>query len=247
MGDRVKHMLLAILSCVTAIATATASGASFNCDEPGLTSIEDRICADQNLSGQDENLSDEYKRLRNLSSKPEREKLKKDQRDWLDNVRDKCSDDACLTAAYLKRLDVLADRINDKRLASYTPEFLAELARQTGVSEDDLKSTLPDCGGGSRFGLQMCAFADFVQADVKMRKELAKRLASLSRECGRRLQLAQNAWTKSIKEECRVSSDDENMPGDQKSCEAAETEKRYTYLKSVASCDAQGIISRGAH
>ncbi len=219
----------------------TAHAASFDCTKPSLTAVEKQICADSNLSGQDQNLATEYMQVRSVSTGPEREALKKEQQDWLENVRNKCNDHDCLKQAYISRIGQLSE-LYSKRSETYMPEDVAELSRQSGIAEDVLRQTLKDCGGGSRFGLQMCAFASFVGAELKMKKVLAERLASLPMDCRSWLQTDQKAWEKSRDNKCKNEASDNadhGMPGDFKSCQAAAIAERTTHLKSIQSCDAR--------
>jgi len=221
---------------------ATAHAASFDCTKPSLTAVEKQICADTNLSGQDENLATEYIQVRSVSTGPEREALKKGQQEWLDNVRNKCKDHDCLREAYISRIGQLADLYSQRSQALTPDDVLAELSRQSGVAEDELRETLKDCDGGSRFGLQMCAFASFVEAELKMKKVLAEKLASLPMDCRSWLQADQKAWEKSRDNKCKNEASDhadDGMPGDFKSCQAAAMEERTTHLKSLQSCDAR--------
>lgn len=221
---------------------ATAHAASFDCAKPSLTAIEKQICADANLSGQDKNLATEYMQVRSVSTQPEREALKKEQKDWLENVRNKCKDHDCLREAYLSRVRQLADLYSQRSQARIQEDVLAELSRQSGVAEDELRETLKDCGGGSQFGLQMCAFASFVETELKMKKVLAEKLASLPTDCRSWLQADQKTWEKSRDKKCKNEASDDadnGMPGDFKSCQAAAMEERTTQLKSMQSCDAR--------
>ncbi|GAB7537557.1 lysozyme inhibitor LprI family protein [Burkholderia sp. 3C] len=91
-------LLIAALFTAAAL-PCTARAASFDCAQ-AATPTEKRICADPQLSRQDETLRDLYARA------PATPDWRADQRAWL-ATRDACADDACLRNAYADRLVVL--------------------------------------------------------------------------------------------------------------------------------------------
>ncbi|WMP16418.1 lysozyme inhibitor LprI family protein [Thiothrix lacustris] len=77
---------------------------SFECDKAS-TFIEKTICSNQNLADIDNAMANLYKNA--LSGAVNPEKIKKDQRAWLKNNRNKCSDTECLEREYSNRIEAL--------------------------------------------------------------------------------------------------------------------------------------------
>lgn len=86
-----------------------AHAASFDCHK-AATGVEKMICADAELSQLDEKLTTVYRSaLTKAAPYPAAIKdLKKTQRDWLVYTQQRCSDTACLKAAYNYRIAQLA-------------------------------------------------------------------------------------------------------------------------------------------
>jgi len=87
------------------VAPSVAIGASFNCSKAS-TSVEKTICASKALSSLDEQLAKAYESVILSSDHPD--VVKRHQKDWLRNIRDKCRDETCLKSAYEHRLAQLA-------------------------------------------------------------------------------------------------------------------------------------------
>lgn len=77
---------------------------SFDCSK-AVTFIEKTICSNQNIADLDNTMANLYKNA--LSDAVNSEKIKNDQRDWLKNNRNKCSDAACLEREYGNRTEAL--------------------------------------------------------------------------------------------------------------------------------------------
>jgi uncharacterized protein YecT (DUF1311 family) len=79
---------------------ATAGGASFDCTK-AATSVEKLICGSAELSALDSRMAKRYgDAVRRSVNAPA---LRRQQRDWLRDVRDRCKDEACISDAYLRR------------------------------------------------------------------------------------------------------------------------------------------------
>jgi len=101
-----KNMLLTWCSISAMIFTGAhlSAAASFDCAKAS-TKQEKLICGDQQLSMADEELAHVYRRIQDLSS--DKEELKKQQRSWIKNSRDVCSDVVPMLAAYKARIAAL--------------------------------------------------------------------------------------------------------------------------------------------
>lgn len=88
--------------CLLLLAPFTVSAASFDCSA-NLTAIEERICSNAELSALDSELGDLYQNLASDLSTSGQDRLRADQRQWLQQ-RNGCSDDICLLASYKSRL-----------------------------------------------------------------------------------------------------------------------------------------------
>lgn len=85
--------------------SAGAVAASFACDK-AQTRIEKAICADKEVSNLDEYLGRYYAGARSALGRAG-DCMRADQQQWLREVRNVCTDAACLKKAYLKRLGAL--------------------------------------------------------------------------------------------------------------------------------------------
>lgn len=77
------------------------------------------ICSDSQLSDLDIQLAQSYRRSRALSDHPKF--VLSEQKAWLENIRNKCQDSACLTQAYTSRINRL-DNVANAALASQPNE-----------------------------------------------------------------------------------------------------------------------------
>lgn len=82
-----------------------ASAASFDCEKAEAV-IEKLICSDSQISELDSRLGEIYAAARTQSSNSDQ--IKHEQRDWIKNVRNKCTDIDCFRNAYAARISVLA-------------------------------------------------------------------------------------------------------------------------------------------
>ena len=79
---------------------ATAQAASFDCNKAS-TRVEKMICSSKQLSKWDDDLEVIYKNVFNKTSDNiNRQFLVSEQRNWITNIRDSCTDEACLDEAY---------------------------------------------------------------------------------------------------------------------------------------------------
>jgi uncharacterized protein len=97
--------VIVFLAVIVIVAPGVAAGASFDCSE-ARTGVEKTICADKELSDLDEELAKAYESV--ISSSDNADLVKREQKEWLRSVRDKCRDEACLKDAYTNRLAQLS-------------------------------------------------------------------------------------------------------------------------------------------
>lgn len=110
-----KFTVLLLVAAFPSMAIA----AGFDCAR-AATAVEKLICADRSLSKSDEELSARYQSSLAGSSDPAT--LKNQQRDWLLNVRNRCTNAACLQEAYASRIAQISSgrhsTISEKRFPS---------------------------------------------------------------------------------------------------------------------------------
>jgi uncharacterized protein len=94
-----------LLVLAVVVPATEARAASFDCAR-AQSAVERLICSDPQVSELDERLDRAY-RAAEVTGMWQRSELGPDQRDWLKNVRSKCSDAPCLVRAYQARIDEL--------------------------------------------------------------------------------------------------------------------------------------------
>jgi uncharacterized protein len=97
--------VIVFLAVIVVVVPSIVTGASFDCSK-ARTGVEKTICADKALSSLDEELAKTYESV--ISSSDNADMVKREQKEWLRSVRDKCRDEACLKDAYANRLAQLA-------------------------------------------------------------------------------------------------------------------------------------------
>ncbi|MEK7764417.1 MAG: lysozyme inhibitor LprI family protein [Nitrospirota bacterium] len=107
----------------------TAQPAGFDCKKAS-TPVEQLICNNPELSELDTKLSLRYEQglVLRSSNQPA---LRKQQREWLRNVRDKCKDTVCLTSAYHKRFEWTTTKGKKNPLCE---EFRVQENRRIGLA-----------------------------------------------------------------------------------------------------------------
>jgi len=126
---RLRALATLVAALAAVVVTARRADAHW-CDSGGaLTFVEQMICGDQNLIGQDHELNRLYKRLggrKNIS-------LKTEQREWL-RSRNACADPDCLRWHYDERLRVLRAMRNGAGAGVPEPPPPESLALTNGAS-----------------------------------------------------------------------------------------------------------------
>lgn len=85
---------------------ALANAASFDCGKT-QSKVEKLICDSHQLSELDGNLDTLYKVAQDKCNPDEKQKLVSEQKQWLKNSRNKCSDEPCLIQAYSSRIETI--------------------------------------------------------------------------------------------------------------------------------------------
>jgi uncharacterized protein len=99
-----KIILWLVVGVNSTLVASPALAASFPC-EKALSLQEKLICNDSELSKLDDELAALYKKV--LADELSKEQLKKQQKNWLANERNTCSDKICLHRTYKERIGVL--------------------------------------------------------------------------------------------------------------------------------------------
>lgn len=102
--SRPKKILLLIAFLSLPSLSNYIFAASFNC-EAKLSSVETEICNNPSLSALDENMALTYRAI--YQSSNNKKLLRNDQRSWIKNIRNKCSDLPCLEEAHKDRIKYL--------------------------------------------------------------------------------------------------------------------------------------------
>jgi len=150
------------LFLLAGVAAHQSGAAGFDCARAS-TSIERLICTDPELSNLDEQMSVIYGRA--LALEPKSEKLRSEQRKWLQGVRDKCANSKCLKKTYESRLAALEEIAGSfdsvpptehvaslcKKLAD--PQMRSVILKDTGgiedINNDGKKERSEGCSGGT--------------------------------------------------------------------------------------------------
>lgn len=127
---------LNLLSIFILLFAVNANAASFDCAK-AKSFIEKEICSNQDLGNFDEELSDLYKKI--ILARNNAPEITTEQRKWLRENRNICSDSACLIKAYQVRIKELqASLLNQaasRSIDSAEPVF--------ELTEQELKNSIP--------------------------------------------------------------------------------------------------------
>ncbi|MCP5233761.1 MAG: DUF1311 domain-containing protein [Zoogloeaceae bacterium] len=101
-------MMRFVLAAFLGLTAFSASAASFDCAKAS-SRVEMAICASAELSRLDEVMAAAYAKAFASSADPE--SVKRGQRAWLLDMRNRCQDETCLVAVYRQRTDTLRDSV----------------------------------------------------------------------------------------------------------------------------------------
>jgi uncharacterized protein len=113
-----------------------AWSASFDCRK-AHSRVEDLICATDSLSTLDSRLGRAYAMALHDAYPAQRPTLISNQKEWLQNVRDRCGDIPCLTTSYQSRVHALSSLKTQKTAAEYVTDD-KEWQAQTANFESSL-------------------------------------------------------------------------------------------------------------
>lgn len=117
---RTIHFVPRLIMLCGLMWSITTQSAGFDCKQ-AQTKTEQMICDPSSpfgfIKSQDDELDIAYQWA--LMRVQDKQKLLKEQRYWLKNIRNACSDRQCLAQAYFKRLEELAAQVQTKKC--YTP------------------------------------------------------------------------------------------------------------------------------
>ena len=216
-----------------------AHAAAFDCKSPNLSEIETIICKDSKLSAQDDNLSSMFSNVLRVSNRQERASLRLEQKQWLDNIRNKCATKMCILNAYMVQISNLQIQFQERWQSRISDVVLAELSSRSRIPQDEMRQLLSDCSG-TQLQMNMCSFRGLVEADLDMRQVLARTMDSLPDSCRASLQAKQKQWETSRDRQCKkeveVAAGGSRSEGIFSSCQGAATEHRTELLRSVKSC-----------
>jgi uncharacterized protein YecT (DUF1311 family) len=107
-NHRIKRHLQRALFLMAALAAGSACAASFDCNRARLPD-EKAICASRQLSEMDVEMSVRYQTLTGLVAMGTRGNMQDEQQAWLKSRQACGRDQACLLAAYRRRIGTLKD------------------------------------------------------------------------------------------------------------------------------------------
>lgn len=164
-------MIKSLLLFTLFIISISANAASFNCDQAN-TVVERLICNDAKLSELDSLLDATYAYLRK-DIKPENDKLLiSEQKHWLKNVRNRCTDTSCLTVAYKSRIDQLdpfADKnITCEKMRKYPQKIFTDQIDlgSGGMSPVEVNYSCPESLYSQDFLKKLLVLGDTIRSEV---------------------------------------------------------------------------------
>ncbi|HVO65185.1 MAG TPA: SBBP repeat-containing protein [Syntrophales bacterium] len=141
-----KIMIWLTAGAMGVLVVSSVLAASFSCEK--ASSLQEKlICNDSELSRLDDELSAIYKKV--LADAPNKDQFKKLQRNWLTDVRNKCSNRECLNQAYKTRIGLL----NKPSLS--VGQYRSQIAFSTylgGKGDDRANSIRVDSAGNIYIG-----------------------------------------------------------------------------------------------
>lgn len=139
-----------IVVVAAAMLSNLCGAASFDCQKAD-TAVERMVCSHPRLSKLDDEMAEVYSAVLTRATAPRfgtgltrpttPEGLRGEQRSWL-ATRDKCTDLACVTSAYLNRLNVLKSAIRIPQYDKSTSGAKSDDTRVIGIDCDEKTKTL---------------------------------------------------------------------------------------------------------
>ncbi|WP_198342631.1 lysozyme inhibitor LprI family protein [Burkholderia ubonensis] len=129
---------------------------SFDCSK-ARTTVERLVCADPDLVKLDEMVNRGFVAMQLVESKEisYQDPVRKDQINWIRNVRNKCVNSPCLTEAYRARVQYIKGRIS----SAYPSYPEKESGRDGGCAMGENSASFPTWAGARRPCGERCLFA----------------------------------------------------------------------------------------
>jgi uncharacterized protein len=170
--EATMRILLALLLCLVAL---EASAASFPCAK-AKSKVEKLICADPVLSKLDEDLAALFRK-----ANTDWDATAAGQKEWLRDIRDRCTDNECLAKAYRERIEVLkhwhdpapwSQDMLGRYVEYHRIDLCCEEKQEPIEVEDCLSITLEPDGKSLRLRLQTIqANAHSCSVDLPVRRD----------------------------------------------------------------------------
>lgn len=106
-----RHVVIYLAFNAVNLIYSSSDAASFPCSKAS-TLVEKLVCADPSLSSMDEDMANLYRQSVSYAEFPE--KIRREQREWLNGDRNSCRSKKCLMIAYAVRIEALQSESNQK-------------------------------------------------------------------------------------------------------------------------------------
>jgi len=120
---------------------------------------------------------------------------------------------------------------------------MQELSKRSLIPVPELRALLEDCSR-TQLSMNICAFRDFVEVDLRLGAAIESRRRSLSQECRLELDQEQQAWEAERDHRCEIETRDAEggsmRPMLISACKVSATETRISVLKDWGRSRAQG-------
>jgi uncharacterized protein YecT (DUF1311 family) len=125
--------------------------------------------------------------------------------------------------------------------ATTSDDVVKELSRRSAIPVSELNELLGDCSR-DQLSMNLCAFRDFVLADMDIQQAANDALASLPSGCHARLVERQAAWARKRDRDCKLAADDEAGEGSMRpmiysACRTTATRSRTKVVAAIRSCE----------
>lgn len=242
MQNASKQLIFIITVMMVFMYNSLSQAAGFNCRSNKLSSIETLICSNSDLSRFDDLLNKIFKDTLRELDEQEKQQLINTQRQWITEVRDKCSQNqfSCLSNAYNSRYSELTN-ISKAQKNRMIEKELPELSRRSGYSIEETKEVLGNCNENNRT-MKMCSYLFSLRTRIAMDSALAKTLEILPPDCRDILQAAQKQWEEDMRSQCEKEAHDEFGDGSYSTlsyntCMELGIEARTSQLRTTKFCE----------
>ena len=123
---------------------------------------------------------------------------------------------------------------------AYSADVIAELSRRSHISQPELNELLSDCTR-HQLSMNICAFRDFIAADLEMQTVLSSKLSMLPKRCHSTIEKRQARWEEARDLRCNKEADAEAEGGSMRpmiysGCRTEATMARVALITKVPSC-----------